>query len=893
VLTNNNGDGGGFAGTFIGGSGVGAIDTSGKAFGMYANSGSYNYSVGYRGFTNSLATNQVFTLKFKNESIAAGQAIGWSLQNGTNAAATQDLTTIGGNSRFNFYFLGGGSDYLIWDGNGVADSGVPYTSEGLTLEFALRTADTYRLVIKSADGSATLASFDGAPLQGSSTVDSFICYNLNAGGGGNLYFNQFQVTPTSLIPPEIQNVSPTNSSIFLDAGATTISFDVTSAFSTLATNVIKLSLNGVNQTNLFFSGSPTSWHVTKSSGLSNNVFYQGLITAADGNGNHATNSFTFNTWTADIPFVEAEDYNYSSGKFLSGSFPDSFNGYAGLRGTNGVDFLDYDTTGTNHPNYYRTNDLPQVEPASDLDHAGYAGGGYADYNLAFTQNGEWENYTRNFGTMGTTNYYVYARMSGFGASPVMLLERLANPTATNAVQPRAPLGTFVCPSDTGGPQNYAFIQLKDFFSQPVAVRFPNTNTFRCTCIGTDGSFNFNYLVFVPFTTASTLRPYITAGFPFPGVTGISPDQQTITFTIANRQTSVSPGTIQLFLNTNNVTSGLVLSNNAAGTVVTYAPTDLLPAGTNTAQAIFRDDSVSQTNQWQFVVRTLQVLPPAYAAEPGSGASNGFAIHIYKVADTATSTLFTSIFTGEAELVGAIIDTGTSLPYPNVAGGPRGDGRYLEPGAINYDITGTNNGSTFALKWPFPYVPAAGTNNFIAMEAFAYLQLAPGAYTFAVRSDDGFRQTVGPTVCDTNMVLAEYILDRANVTPSNYEFIVKTNGLYPMRLLYWQGQFGGNVEFYSINRTNGVATLINDPGNPSAIKAYPAFKTTLTELGRIGRTNVFTFKSEGCRTHRVEFKNSLTSPTWLFLTNVIGSGAVTTITDTTATNATRFYRVGTQ
>jgi hypothetical protein len=144
-----------------------------------------------------------------------------------------------------------------------------------------------------------------------------------------------------------------------------------------------------------------------------------------------------------------------------------------------------------------------------------------------------------------------------------------------------------------------------------------------------------------------------------------------------------------------------------------------------------------------------------------------------------------------------------------------------------------------------------------------------------------------------MVLAEYILDRANVTPSNYEFIVKTNGLYPMRLLYWQGQFGGNVEFYSINRTNGVATLINDPGNPSAIKAYPAFKTTLTELGRIGRTNVFTFKSEGCRTHRVEFKNSLTSPTWLFLTNVIGSGAVTTITDTTATNATRFYRVGTQ
>src|SRR5205823_5006991 len=161
------------------------------------------------------------------------------------------------------------------------------------------------------------------------------------------------------------------------------------------------------------------------------------------------------------------------------------------------------------------------------------------------------------------------------------------------------------------------------------------------------------------------------------------------------------------------------------------------------------------------------------------------------------------------------------------------------------------------------------------------------------SDDGFRQTVGPTVCDTNFVLGEFILDRGNGTPSTYQFIVQTNGLYPMRLLYWQGRFGGNVEFYSINRTNGVATLINDPGNPAAIKAYPALKTILTEIARTGRTNIFSFKTEGCRTHRVEFKNSLSSPTWLFLTNILGNGALTTIADTTATNATRFYRVGTQ
>src|SRR5205807_9795783 len=128
--------------------------------------------------SNSLATSQVFSLKFKNQSIATSQAVGWSLQSGTNVASAQDLATIAGNARFSFYFQGGGSDYLIWDGSSTFDSGVPYTSGGLTLEFALRTADTYRLVVKNADGSATLASFDGAPLQGTGAIDSSIPYHL-------------------------------------------------------------------------------------------------------------------------------------------------------------------------------------------------------------------------------------------------------------------------------------------------------------------------------------------------------------------------------------------------------------------------------------------------------------------------------------------------------------------------------------------------------------------------------------------------------------------------------------------------------------------------------------------------------------------------------------------
>jgi hypothetical protein len=376
------------------------------------------------------------------------------------------------------------------------------------------------------------------------------------------------------------------------------------------------------------------------------------------------------------------------------------------------------------------------------------------------------------------------------------------------------------------------------------------------------------------------------------VGGVSPDQ-TISFTLANRQTALVAGT-QLLVNGSNVTSGLTFSNNAAGTVVSYLPPALLPAGTNTLRAIFSDGTLTQTNDWSFTVAALPVLPPGDAFPTAAGASSGFAIHIYKAADSADPSLFTSVAKAEQELAGAIIDPNTSQPYPNEAGGPNGGGRFIEPATINYDITGAATGTpTFPYKAPFPYVPAGAVNNFIAMEALAYVQLSPGVYRFAVRSDDGFKATVGPMVCDTNFVLGIFDGGRGNDNPSTFDFIVQTAGLYPMRLLYFQGEFGGNVEFYSINRANGAAILINDPADPAAIKAYPALKAILTNVSHAGNTTTLHFNTEACRTHRVEYASSLSGAPWQLLTTVPGTGATVTVTDTTATGAVRFYRVTTQ
>ena len=126
--------------------------------------------------------------------------------------------------------------------------------------------------------------------------------------------------------------------------------------------------------------------------------------------------------------------------------------------------------------------------------------------------------------MSNATYNVYARMSGFGNSPTMLFQRLANSTATATNQPLAALGTFVCPN-TGGASNYTFVQLKDFFSNPVEVRFPGTNTFRCTSLPTTDSYNFAYLIMVPSTNTEHVAALYQPGFPYPGVSGVRPTKR--------------------------------------------------------------------------------------------------------------------------------------------------------------------------------------------------------------------------------------------------------------------------------------------------------------------------------------------------------------------------------
>ena len=106
---------------------------------------------------------------------------------------------------------------------------------------------------------------------------------------------------------------------------------------------------------------------------------------------------------------------------------------------------------------------------------------------------------------------------------------------------------------------------------------------------------------------------------------------------------------------------------------------------------------------------------------------------------------------------------------------------------------------------------------IAGEYLALLQLDEGAYTFGVNSDDGFRATIG---VNYNDILSQEIgvFDGGRgASDSVFDILVTKAGLYPFRVLWFEGGGGANIEIFSV--VDGEKVLINDPDVEGAIKAF--------------------------------------------------------------------------
>src|SRR5439155_24198869 len=119
----------------------------------------------------------------------------------------------------------------------------------------------------------------------------------------------------------------------------------------------------------------------------------------------------------------------------------------------------------------------------------------------------------------------------------------------------------------------------------------------------------------------------------------------------------------------------------------------------------------------------------------------------------------------------------------------------------------------------PGIPGinSGTDN-IAVEVLTFLALKTGTYQFGVNSDDGFEVRVGPDAREPFSTVLGLFDGGRGSADTLFSFAVAADGIYPFRLLYFEGGGDANVEWFSVDSaTNKI--LINDRTNPNAVKAY--------------------------------------------------------------------------
>ena len=714
------------------------------------------------------------------------------------------------------------------------------------------------------------------------------------------------MTPASPVgfpgTPQVVELKPAPQTLFYSIPATNrITFAVqTFTTNQIATNALKMFLNGADvSSQLVLSNRAgildppkANFGVRYTGALASNTIYNGQIVVVDTAGKGTTNNFVFDTFlTNGTLIIEAEDYNYSSGQFqddppVSGLDPDGNQvngfgvGYYGQVGTRDVDYYDTDNSPTTDQQQYRTGDgvgTFQNLFVGDTPRADHLATNVPDYAIWRMQAGEWLNYTRSF---PSNNWNVYLRTSSQDREDVRYDEVTGDTTAPD--QTKVLRGNFLAPN-TGSSTRFRYVPLTDAAGNAQVLDFSGVRTFRITALGgfdsdrqhggdDNGSLQPTYFLFMPATNSPSQRPWIALASPSANATDVLV-QPTVQIIILDRTTSVSIGTIQLRFDGVNVTGSATITNTTTegpGATVTYAPPNFLqPNSTHALSVVFSDGSITQSNQWSFTVVNLPVIPAGFRLL--SGAGTNFSIQVSKAPNSFASSsnpgadgaaFVNSSYRAERQLANRLIQPTTLAPYTNEAANtPTNYGFYTEPVAINYERCGQSTGffpgdNNFPGIYPTNYnCPADGPANF-AMAATIKQSVAAGLYRMGVRSDDGFKVTVGTNATTTDLLLGIFEGGRGSLE-TTFDFVVTTNGVYNFRLLYWQGGGGADVEWYWINRATGDRELVRPLRLESSANVNGPYSVETAALIDPGAKTITVPKSGNARFYRLRSTTAYT------------------------------------
>jgi hypothetical protein len=298
--------------------------------------------------------------------------------------------------------------------------------------------------------------------------------------------------------------------------------------------------------------------------------------------------------------------------------------------------------------------------------------------------------------------------------------------------------------------------------------------------------------------------------------------------------SVNPSSLQSFWNGTPIEATVTKSGGL--TTVSYEfPTFPNPGSTQTIKVTFQDTgSPAGTHQaeFPFVIATqFARIPTFFKASGVDAASSGFVANMTQVSieqSLVDSLHGNSIAGAEKQLAGELLDPLTGKPWFNEADPSSNFGSPWKIAPVNVDdvinfeqaggSAGNFNSANGAADKLFPNIPGAfGLDNGIVGEFITFLELKKGFHTLGVNSDDGFKVSSGPSTKDQLAATLGFFDGNRGSADTLFNVVVDEDGVYPFRLLWFEGNGGANLEFFSV--VDGEKILINDRKNPKAFKAY--------------------------------------------------------------------------
>ncbi len=298
------------------------------------------------------------------------------------------------------------------------------------------------------------------------------------------------------------------------------------------------------------------------------------------------------------------------------------------------------------------------------------------------------------------------------------------------------------------------------------------------------------------------------------------------FTISDSGPStVVDGSIKVKLD--GTTVAVTTSKDQGITTATYANTGAFFASgsVHSVDVEFKEaQGTTITGTRTFTTSPYATVPAADATTAATSGS-GFRVFVHQLdqgrgpGDRGVGSDSNLILNAEtAHGGGATDDNGVVLP--DVASpGDQPDGSFLidvvnvEQNATaigNFKSSGTGDNLDVADE-NIPGIPGtSGSLDNITGEYQAYISLKRGMYRLGVNSDDGFKVSVAPGFDAFGTVLGKFDGGRGS-SDTLFDIVAEADGVYPIRLLWWEGGGGANTEFFTVDLVTGKKFLINQPG----------------------------------------------------------------------------------